>query len=184
VKTNPVRTTTELTVTECAVLGLLADGEASGYDLVKRTNAGVGYIWAPAKSRVYVVLARLLDDGFVARRDVVQADRPDKQVYRITRAGERAFSRWLEEQSWRSHDELLLKVFFGAHLERARLADLVARYADDERARLADYRAIEERIAGEPRARFGYATLRFGLASARARIRWAEELLRELRAPA
>ena len=164
------------------MLGLLLDGDASGYDLVKRTQSGVGHVWTPAKSRVYVVLARLLDGGLVARRDVRQSDRPDKQVYRITRAGDQAFRAWLEEPSWRSHDELLLKVFFGAHLAPERLAGLVARYREAEKARLAEYHEIEERIRSEPRARFGYATLRFGLAAARARIRWADEMLRDLRA--
>ena len=162
------------------MLGLLLDGPASGYELLKRARAGVGYVWAPAKSRVYAVLDRLLEAGFVSRRDIVQTDRPDKQVHRITRSGERAFRGWLEEPVWRSHDELLLKVFFGRHLSSETLAGIVAKYRDDERARLDEYLEIERRIAGDPRSRFGYATLRFGLSSARARIRWADELLRQL----
>lgn len=169
-----------MTATESAVLGLLLDGPASGYELLKRARAGVAYVWAPAKSRVYAVLDRLLAAGFVTRRDVEQIDRPDKQVHRITSAGERAFRAWLEEPVWRSHDELLLKVFFGRHLESATLARLVALYRADERARLEEYLEIERRIAGEASSRFGYATLRFGLGAARARLRWADDLLREL----
>ena len=178
--TSTQRTTT-LTATESAVLGLLLDGPASGYELLKRVRAGVGYVWTPAKSRVYAVLDRLFEAGFVSRRDVAQTDRPDKQVHRITSSGERAFRAWLEEPVWRSHDELLLKVFFGRHLATEALTEIVSKYRDDERARLAEYFEIERRIANDPRSRFGYATLRFGLSSARARIRWADELLRELR---
>ena len=178
-RTSAARTTA-LTATESAVLGLLLDGPASGYELLKRAHAGVGYVWAPAKSRVYAVLDRLLAAGFVSRRDVAQADRPDKQVHRITRAGERAFCAWLEEPVWRSHEELLLKVFFGRHVSAEALTGIVSKYRDDERARLAEYLEIERRIADDPRSRFGYATLRFGLSVARARIRWADELLRDL----
>ena len=156
------------------------DGERSGYDLVKLAERGVGYIWAPAKSRIYAVLTRLLAARLVVRRGVRQADRPDKQLYRVTRAGERAFRAWLEQPDWRGHDELLLKVFFGAHTDPERLAVLLERYRDAERARLADYADVEKRIADQREARFGYATLRYGIATARARVRWTEELLREL----
>lgn len=58
-----------------------------------------------------------------------------------------------------------------AHLERKRAAA-----ARD----LAEYREIEKRIAGSEKDRFGYLTLRWGLAQERAWIRWADEALREL----
>jgi PadR family transcriptional regulator AphA len=179
VRTSAARTTA-LTATESAVLGLLLDGPASGYELLKRARAGVGYVWEPAKSRVYAMLDRLLFAGFVSRRDVAQTNRPDKQVHRITSSGERAFRAWLEEPVWRTHEEFLLKVFFGRHLPTELLARIVEKYRDQERARLDEYREIERRIANDPRSRFGYATLRYGLSVARARIRWADELLRDL----
>lgn len=143
-------------------------------------QASVGYIWAPAKSQIYAVLPRLVSDGFARRRDVIQLERPDKQLYRITKAGERAFRHWLEGQSWRSHDELLLKVFFGRFLSSEALSALIERFRGEERERLEEYRAIERRMGGRDDEVFGYATLRFGLRAVRARIRWADELLREL----
>ena len=57
------------------------------------------------------------------------------------------------------------------HVERKR--------AQAEEA-LAEYRAIEERIAGEEADYFGYLTLRWGLTHTRATIQWANGVLREL----
>jgi len=46
-----------LTEAEYAVLGLLADGQSSGYDLSKRAEGSVDLILAPTKSRIYVALS-------------------------------------------------------------------------------------------------------------------------------
>jgi PadR family transcriptional regulator, regulatory protein AphA len=180
VRTSPARTKA-LTTTESAVLGLLVTGgEQSGYELNKRAQAGVGYVWAPAKSQIYAVLPRLLEAGAATARAVAQTDRPDKRLYRATDDGRRALLAWLEEPTWRSGDEFLLKLFFGRLLAPERVLALVERFREREEKRLAEYELIEERIAEVPSDYFGYLTLRFGLASVRAAIGWADEVLAEL----
>jgi DNA-binding PadR family transcriptional regulator len=57
------------------VLGLLAEGEISGYDLDKRIRHSVGFFWTPVKSHVYTTLARLVESGYASARDVEQAKR-------------------------------------------------------------------------------------------------------------
>jgi DNA-binding PadR family transcriptional regulator len=170
-----VRTTTTLTATECAVLGLLTKREGSGYDLAKKAEASVGYVWAPARSQIYAVLPRLVRAGLAKSRKVTQSGRPDKQVYRITREGRDALREWLES-SEDSEDTFLLRVFFGDLMSREALAALVERRRDLARGRLAEFREIERR-APDPHP---YLTLRWGLAHQRALIRWADEVLREL----
>jgi DNA-binding PadR family transcriptional regulator len=162
------------------VLGLLADGEHSGYDLAKRAEESVGHIWAPAKSQLYAVLPRLADAGLARRRSVRQARRPDKQLYRMTAAGRKAFRRWLDETSLRSLDELLLKVFFASFASRAALRRQLEEYRDDQTDQLDEYRAIERLIAGDSRSRYGYLTLRYGIALTRCRLRWLDDAIEEL----
>ena len=54
VRTSTLWTMPEATRTELAVLGLLAwAGEASGYELNRRAERSVGFIWAPARSQLY-----------------------------------------------------------------------------------------------------------------------------------
>ena len=171
-----------LTGTEAAVLGMLAvGGDRSGYELYQCARGGVGYIWAPARSRIYAVLPGLAEAGLVSARGVRQEDRPDKVVYRITRRGEAALRAWLDADEPWSHDAFLLRVFFGALMTPEQLIALVERHREEERARLDEYRTIEAEIADNPADRFGYLTLRWGMAAARARIRWADETLRTLR---
>jgi DNA-binding PadR family transcriptional regulator len=182
VATAPVRVE-GLSTTEYAVLGLLTWGERSGYELQKAAEQGVGYVWTAAKSQVYAVLPRLVRQGLATGRVVRQERLPDKHVYRITPRGRRAFRAWLEEpveDRDAARSPFLLKVFFGSQMSADALAAHVRRKLEQAEADLAEYREIEERIAGEEKSYYGYLTLRWGLTHARATTRWAKEVLREL----
>jgi DNA-binding PadR family transcriptional regulator len=175
---------TALSTTEQAILGLLSYGERSGYDLKKAAEAGVGYVWTAAKSQVYAVLPRLVAGGYATARRVTQERLPDKQVYKITSKGEGAFLEWLEEplrDSGGARSPFLLKIFFGGKMSKDALIAHVERRRDQAASELEEYREIERQIRDDPLSYFGYATLRWGLAETRAWIRWADELLRELR---
>jgi PadR family transcriptional regulator, regulatory protein AphA len=179
VRTSPTRTI-ELTTTEAVALGVLAEGERSGYDLLKRVESSVGHIWSPAKSQLYAVLPRLVEPGLARRRTVRQSPRPDKQVYRLTPAGRQAVRAWLEHAVPRSFDELMLKVFFARLVPRAALRRQLEEFREDQIEQLEEYRAIEEEIADRPQSRYGYLTLRYGLALMPCRIDWIDQTLKEL----
>jgi DNA-binding PadR family transcriptional regulator len=162
---------------------MLSKRERSGYELKQIAEAGVGYVWTAAKSHVYAVLPNLVRGGFVTSRRVSQARRPDKQLYRITRKGRQAFLDWLEEpieESSGSRSPFLLKLFFGDQMCREALVGHIQRRRGAVARELAEYREIEKRIKGVDESYFGYVTLRWGLTQARAWIRWADEILREL----
>src|SRR5215216_3409871 len=86
-----------VTATEVAVLGLLVDGECSGYDLLRSAERSVGFFWTPAKTQLYAILRRLVENGFATARHVRQTERPDKTLYRITPAGEERLRAGLEQ---------------------------------------------------------------------------------------
>ena len=172
-----------LSTTELAVLGLLSDGEHSGYEIKKAAERSIGYVWTPAKSHLYAVLPRLVAGGFATARRVTQERRPDKQVYRITKRGRQAFHDWLQEpieERPGAQSPFLLKLFYGARLSTETLAGHIERKREQTEAELEEYREIEQRIAGQKESYFGYATLRWGIAQAEAWIRWADEILGEL----
>jgi PadR family transcriptional regulator AphA len=177
------RAATDLSTTEFAVLGMLSFGERSGYELKKVAEAGVGYVWTAAKSHVYAVLPNLVRGGYATSRRVTQARRPNKQLYRITKKGREAFLEWLEEpvaEPVTARSPFLLKLFFGDQMSKEALVGHVERRREAAAAELAEYREIEKRIKGRKENYFGYVTLRWGLAQARAWMRWADEVLREL----
>lgn len=179
IKNSPGKTT-GLTPTEYAVLGLLTWGEQSGYDLQKYAERSVGYFWTPAKSRIYAILPRLVDEGLVRRRDIAQSGRPNKQLYRLTKAGEEELRRWVAEgplEPETSRNTLLVKLFFG---ELAEPEDIVA-HIRQRRAEAEQLKAEIEAIDAEAREDlYARLTRMYGLEYAKAIIRWAKAAERAL----
>lgn len=179
-----------LTRTELCALGLLAwRGEASGYELHKVAGSSVGFIWAPARSRLYAVLKRLAGAGLVSGRRVAQSDRPDKQLFSVTDAGMGALRDWLdrvEPIAPEDRDGVLLKVFFGAFGDPGAGRRQLLDYRQRVEERLATYREIERTFDGEqdPAALRRLQTLRLGIALMEASAAWADETLRTIAAPA
>lgn len=162
------------------MLGLLSSGEQSGYDLQKYAERSVGYFWTPAKSRIYAILPRLVTAGLVLRREVVQSGRPNKQLYRLTKAGEAALRDWVAEHPLEpetSRNSLLVKVFFGE------LAgpEAMLRHVRQRRAEAEQLKAEIEAIDAEGRDDlYPRLTRLYGLEYAKAIIRWTRAAEREL----
>ena len=164
------------------MLGLLTRGPMSGYDLRKRVERSVGYFWAPAKTQIYAVLPRLVDAGLATRRDVAQSGRPDKQVYRITRAGRAALREWVERapiEPVADKNPMLLKLFIGEVADSNVIAEQVrARRATGERL-LSDLEEIEsgKREPGRGEDFYPSLTRLWGRMYGEALVRWADEVL-------
>jgi len=179
-QTSPERTT-RLSATEYAVLGLLDTGGAqSGYDLLKRVERGVGYLWAPAKSGLYTVLGRLSDAGLAT--SVTAKERgPTKAVYSITPAGVAALHAWVTDAKLElasPRDPFLLKLFFARRIAPAAAAELVASYRAHVATLLAEWEDLDRR--GADAAPIDLIPLRFALARARATLEWCDETLNVL----
>jgi PadR family transcriptional regulator AphA len=180
-RTIPVRTKT-LTLTEAAVLALLTvEGERSGYELTKSAAKSVGHVWAPARSNLYAVLARLAREGLATTRTVVQSDRPDKQLYKVTSAGKSALSSWLEHVDGEDVDAFHLKVFYGGLLPRQKLIEHVEAYRDGLHHRLELYDGIAEQNTNRGHDYYHRLMLDYGYTQARASLAWADEVLTKLR---
>jgi DNA-binding PadR family transcriptional regulator len=183
VRTKPGRTITnveQVTLTECAVLGLLSDQERSGYDLLKTIERSVGFFWTPAKSQLYALLPKLVERGLARARRVEQDKRPDKTLYRITPAGREALRIGLEQASPAvDRNPFELRIFFGEHMRHGAVRRMVEARRDQQRAHLATLEQIERDVDVDAHL-YPYLTLLAGKENARAAIRWAEQALKLL----
>jgi len=176
----------QLTTTEYALLGMLARyGEHSGYELLKLARPGVGFLWSPAKSHVYDVLPRLQEHGHARRRVVAQTTKPDRHLWRITPRGRIALRNWIEtidENPLEQRGVLLLKLFFGDQGDPTSLVAHLERFREQAVAKLARLREIQAASPPTAHDQLPLMTLRQGLVGTAAQLRWAEEILPELRA--
>ena len=68
-------------------LGMLTEGEASGYDLKKEFESSFGHFFAAGYGSIYPALNALARDGLVECRHIPQEGKPDRKVYKITPSG-------------------------------------------------------------------------------------------------
>ncbi|MDH3531451.1 MAG: PadR family transcriptional regulator [Gammaproteobacteria bacterium] len=98
-------------------LGMLTDGEASGYDLKKKFESSFAHFFAAGYGSIYPALASLAEQGLVSCREIPQQGKPDRKVYRITEQGRRQLLVELDRPnpSHKVRSEFLATMFF-AHL--------------------------------------------------------------------
>ena len=96
-------------------LALLADGPAHGYELRGAVQERCGALLPPLNAgQVYNTLGRLESAGLVEGEDVAQEGRPDRRVYRITRAGREELEAWVGRPvtATRFGDDFFFKLAF------------------------------------------------------------------------
>jgi DNA-binding PadR family transcriptional regulator len=177
-----------------AMLELLAREPMTGYDISRRMQAPIGYMWTASHSSIYGELATLEQAGLIAGRVVAGPGPRDTKRYRITAAGRRHLERWVDSPLTRQpvRNELMLRVrsFWLISPERC-LAFLDAVLLEHEH-RLAVYEDEEQDFTRQgldvydPSGwAFGaYATVQAGIRAERAMIDWCRWLRDELPASA
>jgi DNA-binding PadR family transcriptional regulator len=102
-----------------AVLALLADRPAHGYELKSSFEQAVGDQWGGLNiGHLYQILDRLSRDGLIESERQPQAIKPDRVVHRLTRKGRAELERWLAEPSVRQRgyrDDFFLKLMAAVH---------------------------------------------------------------------
>jgi DNA-binding PadR family transcriptional regulator len=166
-----------------ALLGLLARGPLSGYDIATQLKAGVGPFWHARHSQIYPELARLQANGLVSHERVTQHDRPDKKVFSIEPPGRAALAEWVASplDADQIRDELTLRAYSVWLADPAAAAAVFRTQAQQHRDQLAlyeGYRQEMEQSCGPDLQRSSspefatYATLRRGLAYERELAAW------------
>lgn len=140
--------------TKTLCLGVLARGDASGYEIKKTFEEGpFSHIHEASFGAIYPALTRLDAEGLVTCREMAQDKRPDKKVYSITETGRQAFYEALLAPPARDRrrSDFLFILFFGQLLPAERLARLIDQRIADYRACLAQMEScdLSDRPAGE-----------------------------------
>jgi DNA-binding PadR family transcriptional regulator len=168
-----------LTPTGRVILGMIASGRRTGYDIKAFVDRTTRYFWAASYGQIYPELKRLGDQGLVRGRPEPSGGRA-RTVYELTEAGEAALQHWLEaddEPSYELRDEGMLKLFFSDSLPERRIEIIRAMRERSER-KLAHLRSIEPHASKGPKG--SYLTLQLGIGLTEWTIEWCKATEREL----
>lgn len=170
--------TPELTPISYLVLGLVARGASTSYELKQRVAGSVGYFWSFAHSALYAEPARLETAGLLTESREAHGRR--RRMYTITPAGRDALEAWLREptrEPTQVRDLGLLKLFFAGLIDEDAARELARAQAAVHRERLAAYEAVAGAKAQSPDDLYPLETLRMGLMVERAFVAFWESLV-------
>lgn len=163
----------QLTPVSYVVLGLVAQGATTSYDMKQKASRSVGYFWNFPHSQLYAEPERLAKLGLLEEEREEGGRR--RRVYTLTPAGRKALDEWLREPTSEQpqiRDTGLLKLFFGEGLTPAELSALARAQEEAHLARLAVYEEIADAVTSANHA----AVVRAGLLHERTFVDFWREL--------
>jgi len=161
-----------------ALLGMLCQEPASGYDLTKYFEKNIGrYAWHAKHTQIYPELNRLADEGLIR---VAEKGARGRRTYGITAAGRAELRAWLVHPSSKFgvRNEYILRLFLVSALEGDDARELLRIQIERSVRELEQLRAIVEEIdRGAPKAArlgFGRVAAEYGLRHYQTMQDWAK----------
>lgn len=169
-----------MTATSYLVLGLLADGPATSYELKRRVALTIGNFWDFAHSQLYDEPMRLADAGLVEIS--AESGGRRRRTYTITDAGRAVLASWLAEPTpgrTDVRDPGLLKLFFAKYARVGDVRNIAADQHRSHRERAEQYERTHAMLAGSG-DRWQIKSLELGIRYERTVEGFWADLLKEL----
>jgi PadR family transcriptional regulator, regulatory protein AphA len=165
------------------ILGLLAHGPRSGYEIKAVVDRSTVFFWAASYGQIYPELRRLEADGLVEGENAPTGRRA-RRVFRLTEAGRAELELWLlgVNSTIELRDESLLRLFFADAIPREQALGLLEGRRQGHEQYLTMLRAIDARPGEHPDPPFVDLVLRWGIAFNEWGAQWWSEQLQRLSA--
>jgi PadR family transcriptional regulator AphA len=166
-----------------AVMGVLSICPGSGYDIKKFMECSTSNFWSESYGQIYPILKQLVEEELAARHIEKQEGKPEKYIYTLTEQGKAGLRDWLSEsvESGVERNELLLKLFFGAHIPLEKNKEHVHAFQELQSRLLAKYEGIERELLAATQEDgtlwYRVLTVRYGIHRCRAFLTWCDEAL-------
>ena len=171
----------ELSATARVVLGMLATGPKSGYDVKTIVDHSTRFFWAASYGQIYPELKRLAGAGLIAATGRDEGARR-RTTYEITERGREALADWLRapNQVHELRDEGLLKLFFVGHLARGDALEILRVKRAEHEGAVARFRDEIEPLAAQAERYGPLEVLRYGIAFNEFAAQWCAEAIERL----
>ncbi|MFJ5550828.1 PadR family transcriptional regulator [Streptomyces sp. NPDC093225] len=165
-----------------ALLGLLSERPASGYDLLKTFETSLANAWPATQSQIYTELTKLADAGLIS----VTTEGPrGRKEYALTEEGLAELRHWLTETAPQrnTRSDVLLRVFFLGVLTPEEARGYLGRLVEMSEQGGEHLRALEASAdwGEDGLSVYGRIALEYGLRFNAMRREWAEWAATQLR---
>lgn len=163
-----------------AVLGLLAQEPGSGYDLLRRFNSTLAYVWPATQSQLYLELGRLADDHLIEVSGTGARNRKD---YAITTIGRDQLAHWLDHPAHEvTRNTALLQLFLMSEGSPTQVKQFLNELRERVQAKREQLEEIESTTHWDDTSRdvFARRVLAYGIRQAHTELVWLTEVEHDL----
>jgi DNA-binding PadR family transcriptional regulator len=162
----------DLNATAASLLGFLMHKPMTGWELMVEVEDIIGDFWNVTRSQIYKELKVLAAQGLV---ETMKVGPRDKQPYKITAEGARAFRAWIAREPGppTMRIPIVLSVFFGEAVPFEDLRRAIAKQRAYHAGRLAVYEGFKTQAKS---GTWPYEALRMGISFQQAMIAWLDSL--------
>jgi PadR family transcriptional regulator AphA len=171
----------ELGPTAYVILGTLALGPRSGYDIKQLADISTRHFWATSYGQIYPELRELSTKGLIKAEDASKGTR-QRTIYHLTPSGRKILRAWVADpviKNLEIRDEMLLKLFFADAMspkETVRHLQAMSRRHEQAAAGLREH---EPMVATKP-DRMKYEVMKFGIGLHEWCANWYARLAKDL----
>lgn len=158
------------------LLGFLMAGPKHPYELCQEFERELGRVWHIGQSHLYAYLKQLAESGLATVQTEAQPNRPARNVYTITPAGQQAFDKWLHQPTQHVRHirlDFLAHLYFYRRLQLPGLEQLVA----DQQALILSYVESLSHAIAEADDEYWRLVLEFRQSEMETVIRWLDRCL-------
>lgn len=162
------------------ILGMIYDCTASGYDIKKHIENGIGIFYKASYGSIYPTLKKLTESGLITVTEEEQGAR-QKKLYTITDEGRQIFLKWLSEpitpEDGNGNHSHLARVYFYDKLPFETVKQQLLDYELNNTTYLRKLLLLKENFnSPELQEKYYYkvSTLYYGIAILQETIRWCQ----------
>jgi len=151
-------------------LGILALGEASGYEIKKMVAEGSFSFFSEASyGSIYPALTKLTEEGLITCEQKPQDKRPDKKVYSLTAAGRAKLTEQLQKNPGpdRQRSEFLAALLFAEAVAPERVREMIDERINQHSQNLGELETLRAEEELSPASRF---VIEYGIATQQAAL--------------
>jgi PadR family transcriptional regulator AphA len=173
--------------TKYTILGMLAIGSMTGYEIIKTMQSSTNYFWSESEGQIYPALAWCVKEKLATCKEqpATKSNR-HKKIYSITTKGRNELIAWLKKtpQKTTIRNELLLKIFFGANVNQTENIHHIIQKQKQSESELIALNQLRDKIArthkNSMHLKYWLITLDLGIKHAKSELSWCKDSLKIL----
>jgi DNA-binding PadR family transcriptional regulator len=173
--------------TKYLILGLLTDGDLSGYEIKRIVDIRFSFFWNESYGQLYPQLKELQEKGLITSKADSENSSRGKILYSITDDGRSVLQKWLLEPAEKEtvRFEILLKMYFSNQMNTEVISQQIAEFAQYHQKQLFILNQFQNELIklNDPNSNHKdiLQVISFGQKTYTAYLEWAQEAITYLK---